>query len=80
VLAYDHVLGADPAVHQGWSGPYDIDTTFHEPLVMFGYLAAVTAALDLVTGVIILPSGRPCWWPSRPPRSTCSARGGCGSG
>ena len=24
VLAHDHVLGADPAVHQGWNGPYDI--------------------------------------------------------
>ncbi|PRC42067.1 LLM class F420-dependent oxidoreductase [Mycobacterium sp. ITM-2017-0098] len=55
VLAYDHVLGADPAVHAGWSGPYDIDTTFHEPLVMFGYLAAVTTTLELATGVIILP-------------------------
>ncbi len=55
VLAYDHVLGADPAVHAGWSGPYDIDTTFHEPLVMFGYLAAVTTTLELVTGIIILP-------------------------
>ena len=55
LLAYDHVVGADPQVHQGWSGPYDIDTTFHEPLVMFGYLAAVTTTLELVTGVIILP-------------------------
>lgn len=55
VLAYDHVVGADPAVHQGWSGPYDIDTTFHEPLVMFGFLAAVTTRLELVTGVIIVP-------------------------
>ena len=54
VLAYDHVLGADPAVHAGWAGPYDVTTTFHEPLVMFGYLAAVTT-LELVTGVIILP-------------------------
>jgi probable F420-dependent oxidoreductase len=54
LLAYDHVLGADPAVHQGWSGPYDIRTTFHEPLVMFGYLAALTR-LELVTGIIILP-------------------------
>ena len=54
VLAYDHVLGADPAVHAPWSGPYDITTTFHEPLVMFGYLAALTD-LELVTGVIILP-------------------------
>jgi len=55
LLAYDHVLGADPAVHHPWTGPYDIDTTFHEPLVMFGYLAAVTTTLELVTGVIILP-------------------------
>jgi len=54
VLAYDHVVGADPAVHQGWSGPYDVTTTFHEPLVMFGYLAALTS-LELVTGIIILP-------------------------
>jgi probable F420-dependent oxidoreductase len=54
VLAYDHVLGADPAVHQGWNGPYDVDTTFHEPMVMFGYLAGLTS-LELVTGIIILP-------------------------
>jgi probable F420-dependent oxidoreductase len=54
ILAYDHVLGADPAIHQPWTGPYDIDTTFHEPLVMFGYLAALTS-LELVTGIIILP-------------------------
>jgi probable F420-dependent oxidoreductase len=54
VLAYDHVLGADPAVHTGWTGPYDVDTTFHEPFVLFGYLAAVTS-IELVTGIIILP-------------------------
>jgi probable F420-dependent oxidoreductase len=54
LVAYDHVVGADPAVHQGWSGPYDVTTTFHEPMVMFGYLAAITS-LELVTGIIILP-------------------------
>ena len=54
ILAYDHVLGADPHVHGDWEGPYDIDSTFHEPFVMFGYLAAITS-LELVTGVIILP-------------------------
>jgi probable F420-dependent oxidoreductase len=53
LLAYDHVLGADPAVHVGWHGPVDIRSTFHEPLVMFGYLAAVTTTLELVT--IVLP-------------------------
>ena len=54
LLAYDHVLGADPAVHEGWAGPYDVDTTFHEPFVLFGFLAGITK-LELVTGVIILP-------------------------
>src|ERR1700742_5314111 len=54
ILAYDHVVGADPKVHRGWHGPYNIHSTFHEPFVMFGYLAAITS-LELVTGVIILP-------------------------
>ena len=55
LLAYDHVLGADPAVHQGWDGPYDVHTTFHEPMVLFGYLAGITTRIELVAGVIILP-------------------------
>ena len=54
LLAYDHVLGADPEVHKGWRGPYDIDTMFHEPFVLFGYLAGITS-LELVSGIIILP-------------------------
>jgi probable F420-dependent oxidoreductase len=54
VLAYDHVVGADPAVHTGWDGPYDVRTTFHEPMVLYGYLAAVTS-MELVTGIVILP-------------------------
>jgi probable F420-dependent oxidoreductase len=54
LLAYDHVLGADPAVHAPWHGPYDVHTTFHEPMVLYGYLAALTS-LELVTGIVILP-------------------------
>jgi len=54
ILAYDHVVGADPAVHADWRGPYDVATTFHEPFVMFGFLAALTR-VELVTGIIILP-------------------------
>ena len=54
LIAYDHVVGADPATHQGWSGPYDVDSTFHEPFVLFGFLAAITR-LELVTGIVILP-------------------------
>ena len=54
VLAYDHVLGADPEVHKNWRGPYNLQTTFREPFVLFGYLAAL-ASVELVTGIIILP-------------------------
>lgn len=55
ILAFDHVVGADPKVHAGWNGPYDVQTTFHEPMVLFGFLAGVTRSLEFVTGVIILP-------------------------
>jgi probable F420-dependent oxidoreductase len=55
LLAYDHVVGADTTVHADWNGPYDMHNTFHEPLVTFGYLAAVTTTLELVTGVLVLP-------------------------
>jgi probable F420-dependent oxidoreductase len=54
ILSYDHVVGADPAGHPGWSGPYDVSTTFHEPFVLYGYLAAITS-VELVTGIVILP-------------------------
>ena len=54
ILVYDHVLGADTSVHQNWRGPYDLKTMFHEPFVLFGYLAALTN-VELVTGIIILP-------------------------
>ncbi|WP_030454059.1 LLM class F420-dependent oxidoreductase [Herbidospora cretacea] len=54
VMAYDHVLGADPDVHEGWDGPYDVDTAFHEPMVLFGYLAALTS-LEMVSAIIIAP-------------------------
>jgi probable F420-dependent oxidoreductase len=55
ILAYDHVLGADVSVRPGWSGPYTSESMFHEPFVLFGYLAGITTAIGLVTGVIILP-------------------------
>ncbi|MDQ6673765.1 MAG: LLM class F420-dependent oxidoreductase, partial [Chloroflexota bacterium] len=55
LIVYDHVVGADPASYPGWSGPYTHQSQFHEPFVLFGYLAAVAPELELVTGVIILP-------------------------
>ena len=56
ILVYDHVVGADPDRPGGWANrPYDIDTAFHEPFVLFGYLAALTTRVELATGLIILP-------------------------
>ena len=55
LLLYDHVLGADPDRPGGFDGPYDKDVAFHEPLVLFGFLAGVTERVDLVTAVLILP-------------------------
>jgi probable F420-dependent oxidoreductase len=55
LLVYDHVLGADRDRPGGFAGPYDKDTPFHEPFVLFGYLAGLTQTIELVTGVIILP-------------------------
>ncbi len=55
VLVYDHVLGADPANRPGWSGPYTHKQMFHEPFVLFGYIAAISRRLELVTGVLIFP-------------------------
>jgi probable F420-dependent oxidoreductase len=54
VVAYDHVVGADPGAHRPWNGPYDIDTQFHEPFVLFGFLAGCTS-LELATGILVLP-------------------------
>jgi probable F420-dependent oxidoreductase len=55
LVAYDHVLGADTSVRPGWSGPYTSDSMFHEPMVLFGFLAAIAPNLELGTAVIILP-------------------------
>jgi probable F420-dependent oxidoreductase len=55
LLAYDHVLGAEPSGWPGWAGPYTYQSNFHELFAVFGYIAGVAPRLGLVTGVIILP-------------------------
>ncbi len=55
ILAFDHVLGANPDRPGGWKGPYTYRHPFHEPLVLFGFLAGVTGRVGLVTGILILP-------------------------
>ena len=55
ILAYDHVVGGDLAAHPKLEGRYTSQSAFHEVLVTFGYLAAITRSVRLVTGVLILP-------------------------
>ncbi len=55
VLAFDHVLGANPARPGGWQGPYTHQSAFHEPFLLFSYMAALTQTIEFATGVIILP-------------------------
>src|SRR5258706_8996484 len=57
ILAYDHVLGARPD-HPAIAGSryhFSHEDMVHEPLVLFGYFAALTRRVDLVSGIIILP-------------------------
>ncbi len=55
LAAFEHVLGANPASRPGWRAPYSHMDLFHEPFVLFGYLAAVTKRIGLATEVVILP-------------------------
>lgn len=55
ILAYDHVLGANPERPEGWRGPYSYKDSFFEPFVLFSYLAAKTENIEFVSGVFILP-------------------------
>jgi probable F420-dependent oxidoreductase len=55
IIAYDHVLGASTANRPDWQGPYTDKSMFHEPFVLFSYLAGLTESIELVTAVIILP-------------------------
>ncbi len=52
---YDHVLGANPNRPDRLRGPYTHESSFLEPFVLYGYLAAVTQKIGLATNIIILP-------------------------
>ena len=55
ILAYDHILGANPNRPGGWQGVYTYQHAFHEPLALFSFMAAITQTIEFTTGVIILP-------------------------
>jgi probable F420-dependent oxidoreductase len=55
LLTYDHVLGATPEREPPLSGPYTDKDSFHDPFLMFAYLAGITKRIEFVTGILILP-------------------------
>lgn len=55
LMAYDHVLGANPNRPGGWTGPYTYQNPFHEIFVLFSYLAGITQRIEFVSGILILP-------------------------
>lgn len=56
LLAYDHVLGAVHADRTPpLTGPYTEQDPFHDPFVMFAYLAGITERIQFATGILILP-------------------------
>jgi len=56
MMAYDHVVKAP---HEGrepkLTGPYTEKDSFHDPFVLFAFAAAISATLEFVTGVLVLP-------------------------
>ena len=60
IEVYDHVLGSDPsdppqpgrAERRGY---YTSSTDWHEPMVLMGFLAAVTTRPRFLTGILVLP-------------------------
>lgn len=55
ILAYDHVLGANPDRPEGWQGPYTHRDPFQELFVLFSFMAGVTESIEFATGILILP-------------------------
>jgi probable F420-dependent oxidoreductase len=55
IIAYDHVVGANPNRPGGWHGPYTSETPFHEPFALFSYMAGATQHIHFAPGIIILP-------------------------
>ena len=53
IAIYDHVLGASPRPEL--TGPYTLADQFHEVLVLYGYVAAITNRIELATEVLVLP-------------------------
>ena len=54
LLSPDHVLGANPAVDPGGKRVGTTANAYHDPFVLFGFLAGCTQTIGFAAGVLIL--------------------------
>jgi len=55
ILAFDHVVGAGLKTRPDWQNPYSENDTYHEIMVLFGFIAGCTETIEMTSGVLILP-------------------------
>ncbi|MEZ4514559.1 MAG: LLM class F420-dependent oxidoreductase [Chloroflexota bacterium] len=55
IVAYDHVLGINPAAYPDWKGPYTSADLFHDPFTLFSYMAGITERIEFSPQIVILP-------------------------
>ncbi len=55
IVAYDHVVGVNPAAYPEWRGPYTSKDLFHDPFTLFSYIAGITERIELSPQIVILP-------------------------
>jgi probable F420-dependent oxidoreductase len=55
LVAYEHVLGANPDRPGDWKGPYTYMSSFMEPFLLFSFMVAHTTRLGFMTGILVLP-------------------------
>lgn len=55
LTSFDQIIGLDKHSRPDWTYVHDAEDMFHEVMVMFGYIAALTSRIELVTGILVAP-------------------------
>src|SRR5438105_5483213 len=73
IEAPDHVLGQNPAGQS--AGERIADGRYHDPFVLFGYLAGLTPKPGFCTGVLVLPHRQTVLVPKHSASRDCTSAG-----
>ena len=55
ITLIDHVIQTAKPVESDWRAFYARENSFHEPFVLFGFLAGVTTTIEFATAILIMP-------------------------